>query len=222
MKHLYRTAVVIFAAVALAAALLTGCGDTGPTSKDAEDYVKAVLDLMCTGEYDHSITFADIEAGKEQESRDTMIDELVNNISKENGLNEEQTAQYRDFIDRAFATCRYSIKGSEQTDDGGYDVTVSIEPLKIFNGIDDALTEEMAALAADQEKAISMTQEEQAAVLSEALFRHLDENLENPEYGPVEEIVVHYGILDESDGMYGIDEQSGEMLGEKLFSSEGI
>lgn len=222
MKHVCRKAAVLLSAILLAAVLLTACSGSDPSQEDAEKYVQAVMDLMCTGDYDHSVTFADVESGKEQESRESMIESIVTPVAKENGMSEEQTARFREFISKAYSACRYSITGSEQTDDGGYDVTVSIEPLMIFNGISEALEKDMEELTKDPETALTITEEEQKEALTEALFRHLDENLENPEYAPAEEVVVRYGVLDDTDGLYGIDEEAGSLLGQKLFSAEGL
>lgn len=222
MKHLYRTAAALLAAAVLMTALLTGCGQSGPTEKDAEKYVKAVLDLMCTGDYDHSVSFSDIEEGSEQKSRDEMIDSIVASVSEDSGLSEDQSTQFRDFISRAFSACRYSVKGVQETEDGGFDVTVSIEPLMVFNGVQTALKEEVAKMTEDTDSAITMTEEEQSAMLTDALFRVLDQNLENPQYAPAEEVVVHYGVLNNTDGLYGIDEDAGNLLGQKLFSAEGM
>ena len=58
-------------------AMLTGCGPKKPAPEEAQAYVKAVLDLMCTGDYDHSVDLADIEEGKESEVRDNLIDQMM-------------------------------------------------------------------------------------------------------------------------------------------------
>lgn len=60
--------------------MLAGCGPKKPAPEDAQAYVKAVLDLMCTGDYDHSVNLADIEEGKESEVRDNLIGEMMTQI----------------------------------------------------------------------------------------------------------------------------------------------
>lgn len=224
MKRLYRTASALLAAALLMAMLLTGCGETSSSSvkDDAENYVKAVLDLMCTGTYDHSVTFGDVGSDMEQNSRDEMIAGIVNSIAKDNDLNEEQRVRLEDSITRAFSACRYAVKDVRESEDGGCDVTVSIEPLKVFEGISDALNSKVGELTGDDEAMIAMTAEEQTAALAEVLLSQLDQNLENPQYGPAEEVVVHYGLIEGSEDRYGIDENAGKALGEKLFSTEGM
>ena len=224
MKRIYRTVSALLTAALLMTMLLTGCGETSSSSikDDAENYVKAVLDLMCTGTYDHSVTFGDVASGREQESRDEMIAGIVSSIAKDNDLNEEQRARLEDCLTRAFSACRYTIKDVRESEDGGCDVTVSIEPLKVFEGISDALNSKVRELTGDGEAMIAMSPEEQTAALAEVLLSQLDQNLENPQYGPAEEVIVHYGLLQGSEDRYGIDENAGKTLGEKLFSSEGL
>lgn len=224
MKRLFKTIAALFAVTLLLGMLLTGCGEQTSVSikEDAESYVKAVLDLICTGEYDHSVTFADVESVKERASRDAMISEIINYVSEDNNLTEEQRAELGGIIARAFTTCRSSIKDVKETDDGGCDVTVSIEPLKLFTGVSDVLDQKVEELSKNTESAITMTEEEQTAALTSVLFAQLNQNLDNPQYAPAEEVVVHYGLLEGTEDRYGIDENAGKALGEKLFSSEGL
>lgn len=224
MKRLFKTIAALFAVTLLLGMLLTGCGEQTSVSikEDAESYVKAVLDLICIGEYDHSVTFADVESVKERASRDAMISEIINYVSEDNNLTEEQRAELGGIIARAFTTCRSSIKDVKETDDGGCDVTVSIEPLKLFTGVSDVLDQKVEELSKNTESAITMTEEEQTAALTSVLFAQLNQNLDNPQYAPAEEVVVHYGLLEGTEDRYGIDENAGKALGEKLFSSEGL
>ena len=84
------------------------------------------------------------------------------------------------------------------------------------------LNSKVRELTGDGEAMIAMSPEEQTAALAEVLLSQLDQNLENPQYGPAEEVIVHYGLLQGSEDRYGIDENAGKTLGEKLFSSEGL
>ena len=106
-----------------------------------------------------------------------------------------------------------------KTGDGEYDVAVSVEPLRIFEGAQDKLyakveerREELSALSADE------INNEVMLILVDIL----NENLEAPNYDPAEEVVVHYGLLDEKEKLYGCSEEDGQKVGEKLFSQEGF
>ena len=65
IRHLCRRAAVLALLAVLMTVLLAGCAESasGPTKDDAGAYVKAVLDLMCLGEYDQSVNLADVERG---------------------------------------------------------------------------------------------------------------------------------------------------------------
>ena len=69
----------MIAAVVLAVSVLTGCSST-PTEKDAKAYVQAVLDMMCKGEYDHSVNIVDIEEGEEGNFREEAVDEAIDSM----------------------------------------------------------------------------------------------------------------------------------------------
>jgi len=225
MKKRFRLLAAVLAAVITCSVLLSGCGKSAPTATDAQKYVQAVLDLMCTGDYDKSVKFADVEEGKELEMRDQMIDEMLASVSQDAGFGEDIQARFREFIVKAFASCKYTVGEPVKTDDSGktgYDVPVTIEPLKIFAGASESLEAEMTELTSDTEKLMEMTEDEMYGVIFDALFKVLDGNLENPQYGAGEEIVVHYGLLDEKENLYGLDEEAGSRLGEKLFSMEGL
>lgn len=228
MKKRFRMLAAVVAAFMLMSAVLAGCGggSAGPTAEDAAKYVQAVLDLMCTGEYDTSVTFADVEEGKELELRNSMIDEIVDPYTEELGLSEDVKARFKDYVANAFAKCRYTVGEATEAEgpDGekGFDVPVTIEPLKIFDGLSETLEEEIMNLTTDVDKLSSMTEEELYEEIFDALFKVLNENLEDPQYGDPQEVVVHYGLLDEEKKMYGVDEEAGQELGSKLFYTEGL
>ena len=69
---------------------------------------------------------------------------------------------------------------------------------------------------------LSMTQDEVTNLVFSKVIDAFNKNLENPEYGAAEEIVVHYGLMDEENNLFGLSEEDGQKLGEKLFSREGL
>ena len=91
-KNLKKLAIVVMLAAALVMAL-AGCGPKKPTADDAKNYVQAVLDVMCTGDYDHSVELADVEEGKETELRDEAIDEIIDELAQESSLSDEVISQ---------------------------------------------------------------------------------------------------------------------------------
>ena len=75
MKRKHTLTALLIVVMMLAVSMLTGCAPKLPTAEDAQNYTKAVMDLMCTGDYDHNVKIADVEEGKELETRDAMIDD---------------------------------------------------------------------------------------------------------------------------------------------------
>ena len=203
--------------------MLAGCGPKKPEPEEAQAYVKAVLDLMCTGDYDHTVDLADIEEGKESELRDSLVDQMIGKLGDEANLSDEVTSAFRDLMIDALEKAKYTVGEATATEDCGYDVTVSVEPLQIFKGINkklNAVLEEK--VAAESDKILAMSEEEQTNYVMEILIELLNKKLKNPKYDPAEEVVVHYGPMEGQKGVYGCTEAEGEKLGSKLFSTAGL
>ena len=77
-------------------------------------------------------------------------------------------------------------------------------------------------VAAESDKILAMSEEEQTNYVMEILIDLLNKKVEKPKYDPPEEVVVHYGIIEDKTGVYGCTEAEGEKLGKKLFSDSGL
>ena len=173
MKKHFGIIAAVLASVMLLTASLTGCGSSGPTEEDAQKYVQAILDLMCTGEYDKSVKFANIEEGAEMDMRESLIDNIVEEYTQETNLGQEAKIQMRDFLVESFSKCRYTVGEAVKTDDRGetgYDVKVTVEPLKVFEGSSDALQDTIGDLISDTEKIQSLSQDELTDLVYDSLF----------------------------------------------------
>lgn len=222
MKKMRKMAVVIISLM-LIVMMAAGCGSKKPTAEDAKAYVQATMDLMCTGDYDHSVELSDIEEGQETATRDKMIDDALIELTGSIGLDDEASAQFKDFMIKALGMAKYTVTDAVETEDGGFDVTVSVEPLKIYEGATDEFLNKMPDnLGHSYAELAAMTEEERNNVIYKALFAFLTERLDDPVYGEAEDVVVHYGILDEEQNVYGCTSSEGQKLGEKLFSVDGI
>lgn len=220
-KGLKRLSLVVLA-LAMTVIMLAGCGPKKPTPEDAQAYVQAVLDLMCTGDYDHSVDLADIEEGKESETRDNLVSDMMKQLGDESNLSDEVTEAFRVFMINALEKAKYTVGEATATEDGGYDVTVSIEPLQLFSGINEELNDVlMERVAAESDKIVAMSEDEQTNYVMGILIELLNKKIEDPEYDPAEEVVVHYGLLEDQEGVYGCSSAEGEKLGAKLFSTSG-
>ena len=155
--------------------------------------------------------------------RDGLIDDMMSQISAESNLNEEVSASFKEFMIAALAKAKYTVGEATATDDGGYDVTVSIEPLQIFAGVGEDINKTLEEkISTDSNEIMAMTEEEQTNYVMAVLIELLNKNLEDPEYDPAEEVTVHYGPVEGESGAYGCTEAEGEKLGSKLFSNKGL
>ena len=186
-----------------------------PTAEDARAYVQAVLDIMCTGDYDHSVELSDIPEGEEAQLRDSTIESAVEAIASDAGLSEEVKADFTDVMRVAFSKAKYTVGEAVPTEDGGYDVTVTIEPLKMYAGATDKLQEKITA-----DEIAGLSEEEANNLIYSKVIEIVRENLEEPEYGEPQDIIVHYGIIDEQNNLWGVSEEEGEKLGALLFSAD--
>ena len=218
-----RVFAAVLTAIVLTMGILTGCGGGKPTEKDAKAYVQAMMDLMCTGDYDHSVKLVDVEEGKETETRDKLIDDVLTSFGEEHEISDEVKAEFKDFMIKAFAKCKYTVGSATKTADGEYDVTVTIEPLKVFDGVSAEFQEAFAAVVTERYEEIStMSDEEINDLIILTAIDILNQKLETPTYAEPENVVVHYGLIDEKEKVYGCSESDGEKIGEKLFSLEGL
>jgi hypothetical protein len=198
---------------------LTGCGQAKPTADDAKAYVQATLDLLCTGDYDHSIDLADVEEGEEEAVREEMFAGVKEELMSSANISDETADVFQEFMFKCFGLAKYEVMDAVETEDGGFDVTVSVEPLKAYAGADefiDELTFEDVGVTA--EEFLALTADEQQDIVLRALFNFLIGKLDTPTYGDPTEVVLHYELLDEENNMYGCDEEQGELFATTAFS----
>ncbi len=198
---------------------LTGCGQAKPTADDAKAYVQATLDLLCTGDYDHSIDLADVAEGEEEAVREEMFAGVKEELMSTANISDETADVFQEFMFKCFGLAKYEVMDAVETEDGGFDVTVSVEPLKAYAGADefiDELTFEDVGVTA--EEFLALTADEQQDIVLRALFNFLIGKLDTPTYGDPTEVVLHYELLDEENNMYGCDEEQGELFATTAFS----
>lgn len=218
IKHLL-TAILM---LVLAVSMLTGCS-AKPKPEDAQMYVKAVLDVICTGDYDHSVTLADVEEGKETEFRDQMIDESLSALTGEADLSDEIKDEYKQIMIDALALAKYNVGDAKSTEDGGYDVTVSIEPFRLYDSFNDNFEETLTEkVMEDTVDVLAMSDDEKRDYVMKVIMELLKGNIDDPKYDKAEDVTVHYGPIDEDTKVYGCTAEEGKKLGDKLFSLEGL
>ena len=199
MKRVKQIAVLLLALCLLLA--LSACGDRGPKAADAENYVKAVLDMMCTGDYDHSAT----------SSFRFIFCSMGAKIRKMN-LNDDVAEEFRELLTGMFSKARYTVGKAEEVA-GGFSVPVTIEPFA-FSGMNAAVAAGSVQLLSDPD-ASGMTEEEIANRLTAFVIDALKAELDDPRYGKPVEVTVRYKELQE--GIFGIDEADSNKLIASMF-----
>ena len=211
----------VFIAVLCAACLiltcfgLTACSKV-PTADDAKNYVKATLDIICKGEYDHSVKFSDVKEGEEGKKREEMIDSEISAIlkSSESGIEEDTAAILRDAMDKCFANAKYSVKDVAETGKGEYDVVLEIEPLMISA---DGYEKMVSHL--DLGTVNDLNDDVWKKTILKARFQAMADNAESPTYAEPIEVTVHYGKIAEQNNNYGVSAADGQKLGASIMTA---
>ena len=193
--------------------LLSGCAGKPkkPTAEDAEKYVKAVLDVMCTGDYDRSVNLTD--ADELETMVEDTVDEALDTLVLQMNLSDDVIADFRDVLLSMFSKARYTVGRATPVEDG-FDVPVTMEPIVFGEEVEAAVNEGVAELMSDPNVA-NMTEEEITNSLMRYAVNALKADLEDPHYGESTEVVVRYKEL--QDGVWGVDEADGAKLGEAMF-----
>ena len=179
-------------------------------------YVQAVLDGICTGDYDHSVKFLDLGESDFADLRKDMLDSIVDELmgSDELTLTEETAKAFRDVMDKALTKCKYQVVDAAETDNG-YDVTVSIEPLKLLDQA--KMQDELTGYLLTVPGILSMSQDELMEVAMNHIVEYIGAGLDSPAYDDAVQVTVRYVEMER--GQYGVSEADGQRLGEKLFSA---
>ena len=145
MKNKLRLTAILVAVAMLSVTVFTGCGGSGSGGKKDAAEPAAVQEAQAEAEapadYDHSVNLSDIPEGEEANLRDSTIESAVAAIASDSGLSEDVQADFAEVMREAFAKSKYTVGDAVPTEDGGYDVTVTIEPLKLYAGAQTKLAE---------------------------------------------------------------------------------
>ena len=208
MKQVKQIAVLLLALCMLLA--LPACGDRGPKAADAENYVKAALDMMCTGDYDHSVELTDVD--ELASAADAGVNRVIDPMLQKMSLDGDVAEEFHELLSGMFSKARYTVGKAEEVA-GGFSVPVTIEPFA-FSGMNAAVAAGSFQLLNDAD-ASNMTEEEIANRLTAFVINALREELEDPRYGKPVEVTVRYKELEE--GVFGIDEADSNKLIASMF-----
>ena len=193
--------------------------DNAQLESNAKAYVKAILDFICTGEYDtSSINFTDLDSLDIADVREILSNTVISGFEQSYTLTDESKDVITKTMLKCLTKCSYSVDNAVVKDDESVDVTVSIKPLRLYDGVEDKLMQELSEM--DTSELTDMSEDERNNFLIKKMFEIIDENLENPSYDPAEDVIVNYHLMDTDNKIYGISETDGFNLGVKLISQD--
>ncbi len=185
--------------------LLSGCGYA---ENDAKDYTQMALDIISTGKSDIAIESAQAS----QEDFEAVRDEMVKNSGLLNLTADAQiTSGFKTVLRNAYKKIDYEV-GDARGVENGFEVTVTIRPLRLFEDIDADLNEKMSS-SMDEIQKLS-----EDKVMDYTLTKELEilrERVDNPKYGEPQEIVVF--ITENENNRYAITSASMTLIGNSLF-----
>lgn len=190
---------------------LTGCFGR-PSAQEAETYVTTLMSGLCGT---LPADTADESAAEAEALRTQLIDEVIAGFRGQGAaLDEETEALIRTTLTAALAACRFTV-GDAVKSGGGYDIPVTVSPLKLFQ-VDMAAVEEEAIRQLSQDPdLLTMSQSQVSNKVFRIMLAMIADNLDNPQYGEDVTATVRYERQD--DGEYGITQDSGAAIGRILF-----
>ena len=196
--------------------ILSGCG---MSEEEAAEYVKASLDAAYKGEFDAFVEITDSTLeGAQTMYEENMIHTLETAGFSDMDISDELTKKYRELFFDISKAVNYTVGDAKESEDDGYDVTVNIYPLMIFENITeekvtDAVVERIDNMKKypGEEKIVEITFEEMYTILSE--------EIKEPEYA--EDMITQTVRVHKNEkGMYYISEEDMMNLDSALFHLE--
>ena len=185
--------------------LLSACGYG---ESDAKEYTQMALDIISTGKSDIAIESAQAS----EEDFEAVRDEMVKNSGLLNLTADEQiTSGFRTVLRNAYKKIDYKV-GEARSVENGFEVTVTIRPLRLFEDIDVDLNDTMSENLEEIQK---LAEDEVMDYTLKKELEILKERVSNPEYGEPQEVVVF--ISENENSRYAITSESMTLIGNSLF-----
>lgn len=176
-----------------------------------EGYVKAVLDQSLKGEVKVA---SELMAGTTEETLYKQYEAGITSFVKNsiaNGveMDQELEQKYVELCKKVFGVMKYQIQEAKNTEDGGYEVTVSYNPTNVFTQFIAKIGEENARLTQKVENGEyrgsleEINSQIQKDFLTNA-YTLFEECYSGIEYG--EEETYTFVIVKDAKGMYDMDE----------------
>ena len=185
--------------------------DFAATKSDAQNYVKAMLDLITTGTYDKSVNIVDIDDNWNAESyvRQGIYEEL----DEVEWLTDEVKEMFASAVIKGMKKAQYEV-GTPVDAENGYDVPVTIPGVDISGAMEEAIDAATGKIMEDPNLSNMSESEIYNRVFKDAA-EYLTSWLDEPEYVPPVTIYLRYTEI--SEGLYGCSEADGRKVGIALF-----
>lgn len=214
---------IIFAAIILIIALAVGIAAVMRYHFDAVEYTQAVLDVTYKGQTKNYMRVANVS----QESAKSVFEENLNLTMQEFQnleLSEELEKNYRELFRNVINQVSYTVNTSEKTDEGNYEVEVTVRPMLLFDVTYEKFQRESEAYAKkiteEVMKGSKMPGEKEIQnKVYQIYYEILSKTLtEGSPYGKPEKMILHVNRI--ARHTYKISEKDIEKLNEKLISRE--
>lgn len=211
MNHRFRRAALALSLCLALCLCLTACFGR-PSAQDAKDYVTTLMSGLCgslpSGSEDDS-------AAEAEALRSQLIDEVIAGFRGQGAALDGDTEDLiRSTLTSALAACRFTV-GDAVKSGGGYDVSVTVSPLKLFQVDMAAVEAEAVAQLSQDPDLLTMSQSQVSNKVFRIMLTMIADNLDDPQYGDDVTASVRYERQD--DGEYGISQDSGAAIGRILF-----
>ena len=147
-----------------------------------------------------------------EEDFEAVRDEMVKNSGLLNLTADEQiTSGFKTVLRNAYKKIDYSV-GDARSVENGFEVTVMVRPLRLFEDIDADLNDKMSENLEEIQK---LAEDEVMDYTLKKELEILKDRVSNPEYGEPQEVVVF--ISENENSRYAITPESMTLIGNTLF-----
>lgn len=112
------------------------------------------------------------------------------------GVSEELLTKYKEYVASLLKETKYEVGEAKEDEDGNFTVEVSVQPIKVFDGVKDTLNQKVQEYTAQVEQAAMQNQQvpsdqEITETIGQMLYETLNGTLANLSYGEAVKKVVH-------------------------------
>lgn len=183
--------------------ILSGCG---MSEEDAAKYVEASLDAAYKGEFDAFVEITEstpegAQAMYEENIEHTMTAAGFSNME----ISDELTEKFKQLFLELSQNVDYTVENAVKTENGDYEVTVKIHPLKVSDKISEEIVTE-AVLKRIEKMDKFPSDKKIVQITFEEIYKLLTKAVQDPEYEE-KEVTETIGLHKNEKGMYYISEE---------------